>query len=146
MIIRNATKNDINEILVIEKSSFDWFDIFPKSLFIHYLNEPNNYFIVVLDQFESVVGYAILVEKKGNGYLLSVAVRPKSRKKGIAALLIEFLENKCKEKGYKKLILDVRMDNEKAINIYIKLGLKKVGIKLGYYADGENALIMEKIV
>lgn len=146
MIIRNATKNDINEILEIEDSSFDWFDIFPKSLFYHYLTEHNNCFIVVLDQSKSVVGYAILAEKKGNGYLLSIAVHPKSRNKGIAVLLIKFLENKCKEKGFKKLILEVRMDNEKAIKIYGKLGLRKVGIKLGYYKDGENALMMEKIL
>lgn len=145
MNIRNARKNDINEILEIEKNSFDPLEIFPKSLFFHYLKESNGDFFVVLNPAESIVGYAILVEKNGNGYLLSIAVHPKSRNKGIAASLIEFIENKCKEKGYKKLILEVRMDNEKAIKIYRKLGLIKVGIKLGYYEDGENALIMEKI-
>ncbi|MEJ2241051.1 MAG: ribosomal protein S18-alanine N-acetyltransferase [Candidatus Bathyarchaeota archaeon] len=146
MIIRNARKTDINKILEIEKSSFDWFDVFPKSLFYQYLNEYSDDFFVVLDHSESVVGYAILVEKNGNGYLLSIAVHPKSRNKGIAAILIEFLENKCKEKGYKKLILEVRMNNNNAIKVYRKFGLKKVGIKLGYYGDGENALMMEKIL
>lgn len=146
MIIRNARKSDVNEILEIENGSFDLFDIFPKSLFNHYLNDKKDDFFVILNQAESIVGYAILIEKNGNGYLLSIAVHPKSRNKGIAEIFLEFLENKCKEKGYKKLILEVRMDNEKAIKIYRKLGLIKVGIKLGYYGDGQNALMMEKIL
>lgn len=138
--------NDINEILEIEKNSFDWLDIFPKSLFFYYLKKYSDNFYVVLDKSESIIGYAILVEKNENGYLLSIAVHPKNRNRGIAAFLMEFLENKCKEKGYNKLILDVRMDNKNAIKVYKKLGLIKVGIKLGYYGDGENALMMEKIL
>jgi ribosomal-protein-alanine N-acetyltransferase len=139
-------KNDINEILEIEKSSFDWVDVFPKSLFYHFLIEHNNDFFVVLNQSGSIVGYAILVEKNRYGYLLSIAVHPNSRNSGVAAFLIEFLENKCREEGYRKLILDVRMDNEKAIRVYRRLGLVNVGIKLNYYGDGENALMMEKIL
>ena len=144
MNIRKANKKDIDAIMEIEKGSFDWYEIFPKKLFDKYLTEYKEGFYVVLDQSESIIGYAILSEKNGNGYLLSIAVHPKNRNKGVANLLMSFLESQCKEKRFKKLTLEVRIDNKPAIAAYRKLGLKEVGIKIGFYGDGTNALMMEK--
>ena len=144
MIIRKATKKDIDEIMEIEKGSFEWYDIFPKNLFQQYLKECNDGFYVAVDQSESIIGYAILAEKNDNGYLLSIAVHPKNRNKGVAVLLMKFLESKCKEKRFNKLTLEVRVDNRPAIAVYRKLGLVEVGIKIGFYGDGSNAIMMEK--
>jgi len=142
--IRNATKTDIDGIMEIENSSFEWFDTFPKALFNQYLNEYRDGFYVVVDQSESIVGYAILAEDNGNGYLLSIAVHPKSRNRGVAVLLLKFLESKCRENGFRKLTLEVRVDNKHAIEVYRKLGLTAVGMKIGFYGDGANALMMKK--
>ncbi|KON32948.1 hypothetical protein AC477_02215 [miscellaneous Crenarchaeota group-1 archaeon SG8-32-1] len=144
MIIRKATQKDIDEIIEIEKGSFDWYDIFPKNLFQQYLKEYNDGFYVAVDQSASITGYAILAKKNHNGYVLSIAVHPKNRNKGVAVLLMKFLESKCKEKRFKKLTLEVRVDNRPAITVYRKLGFVEVGIKIGFYGDGTNAIIMEK--
>ena len=144
MIIRKATIKDIDEIMEIEKGSFDWYDIFPKNLFQQYLKEYNDGCDVVLDQFESILGYAILAEKNRYGYVLSIAVHPKNRNKGVAVFLMNSLESKSKEKSFKKLNLDVRVDNRSAIAVYRKLGFVEIGIKIGFYGDGTNAIIMEK--
>ncbi|MCJ7613869.1 ribosomal protein S18-alanine N-acetyltransferase [Candidatus Bathyarchaeota archaeon] len=144
--IRNATKTDIDGIMEIENSSFEWFDTFPKALFNQYLNEYRDGFYVVVDQSESIVGYAILAEENGNGYLLSIAVHTKSRNRGVATLLMKFLETKCHEKGFRKLMLEVRVDNKPAIEIYRKRGLVEVGMTTDFYGDGADALMMEKTV
>jgi len=144
VIIRKATKKDIDAIMEIEKGSFDWYDIFPKNLFQQYLKECNDGFYVAIDQSKSIAGYAILAEKNRNGYILSIAVHPKNRNKGVAVLLMKFLESKCKEKSFSKLTLEVRVDNRPAIAVYRKLGLVEVAIKIGFYGDGTNAIIMEK--
>jgi [ribosomal protein S18]-alanine N-acetyltransferase len=144
VIIRKANKKDIDAIMEIEKRSFDWYEIFPKNLFDKYLTEYKDGFYVALNQSDSIIGYAILAEKNGNGYLVSIAVHPKNRNKGVAVLLMNFLESQCKEKRFNKLTLEVRVDNKPAIAAYKKLGLKEVGIKIGFYGDGTNALMMEK--
>jgi len=144
VIIRRATKKDVDAIMEIEKGSFDWYEIFPKNLFEKYLTEYKDGFYVVLDQSESIIGYAILAEKNSNGYLISIAVHPKNRNKGVAVLLMNFLESQCKEKRFNKLTLEVRVNNKPAIAAYRKLGLKEVGIKIGFYGNGTNALMMEK--
>ena len=44
------------------------------------------------------------------------------------------------------IYLEVRVSNEPAIRLYEKLGYKKLGIIPFYYADGEDAFLMYKIV
>ena len=145
-MIRNATKNDIDGILEIEQSSFKWFVRFSKSVFYQYLNEFRDGFFLVLAKSGSIVGYAILADENGNGYLLSIAVHPKSRNQGIAASLLKYLESKCREKGFPKLILEVREDNKRAIDVYKKQGLVEVAKKKDFYGDGVDALVLEKTV
>jgi len=40
--------------------------------------------------------------------------------------------------------LEVRVSNHPAVNLYEKLGFTNVNRKLGYYMDGEDALVMAK--
>ncbi|MGC9345867.1 MAG: ribosomal protein S18-alanine N-acetyltransferase [Candidatus Bathyarchaeales archaeon] len=142
--IRNATKDDLEKILEIEKASFKRTDAFSPTLFKKYLRELEEGFFVVLDKRNSIVGYAILGEENDKGYLLSIAIHPKKRNQGFATSLLKFLEFKCYEKGLTKMTLEVRVNNEKAIAIYKNLGFVEVGKKKGFYKDGVDALVMEK--
>jgi len=144
IVIRNVTKTDLERILEIENSSFNRNEAFSPTLFKRYLREPKGGFFVVLDKTDSIVGYAILGEKNGKGYLLSIAIHPKKRNQGFATSLLEFLEFKCYEKGFTKMTLEVRVDNKEAIEIYRKLGFVDVGKKRDFYEDGADAFIMEK--
>ncbi|MDI6904630.1 MAG: ribosomal protein S18-alanine N-acetyltransferase [Candidatus Bathyarchaeia archaeon] len=144
ILIRNATKDDLEKILEIEKASFKHIDAFPPTLFKKYLRELEEGFFVVLEKPNSIVGYAILGEEDGKGYLLSIAIHPKKRNQGFATSLLKFLEFKCYEKGLTKMTLEVRVNNKKAIAIYKNLGFTEVGKKKGFYEDGVDAWVMEK--
>ncbi len=144
VVIRDAAKDDLEKIFQIEDSSFNHNEAFSPTLFKRYLREPKGGFFVVLDKTDSIVGYAILEEKNGKGYLLSIAIHPKKRNQGFATSLLEFLEFKCYEKGFTKMTLEVRVDNKEAIEIYRKLGFVDVGKKRDFYEDGADAFIMEK--
>jgi len=144
IMIRNATKDDLEKILEIERASFNRTDAFSPTLFKKYLRELKEGFFVVLDEPNSIVGYAILGEENDKGYLLSIAIHPKKRNHGFATSLLKFLEFKCYEKGLTKMTLEVRVNNKKAIEIYKNLGFVEVGKKKDFYADGVDALVMEK--
>jgi ribosomal-protein-alanine N-acetyltransferase len=74
--------------------------------------------------------------------LISLAVRPDSRRKGLGeALLVELEKRLSKERP---LRLEVRKSNLAAIQLYSKRGFTKTGLAEGYYGDGEDAIIMEK--
>ena len=76
-------------------------------------------------------------------HVVSVAVMEQYRRKGMGkALIVEAMTRgrrtyECNE-GY----LEVRVSNEPAINLYDKLGFKKVKRNYGYYLDGEDAWVM----
>jgi ribosomal-protein-alanine N-acetyltransferase len=143
-VIRKATKQDLPDIIRIEAASFDFFDRFPVTLFLYYLHKFKDGFFVILDLTGSIVGYAIIAGTNRFGYILSIAVHPDNRNQGFAKVLIMFLESECREKRIPKLRLDVRVDNQSAIELYKKLGLEEVKVKKNFYGDGIDALMMEK--
>ena len=146
MIIRNATKEDISEIMEIELESFEFGEVFPVRQFLYYLEMLKDDFFVVVNSSGLIRGYAILACTQTLGYVLSIAVHPKNRKQGYARALFEFLEVKCREKGISELRLDVRVTNTAAIGLYKKMGLVELRIKKNFYGKGQDALSMGKNV
>ena len=91
-----------------------------------------------------IVGYGVVDHWEDHNHLISIAVRPDSRRKGLGeALLVELEKRLSKERP---LRLEVRQSNSAAIQLYSKRGFMKTGLAEGYYRDGENAITMEKRV
>ena len=62
---------------------------------------------------------------------------------GIGTMLLKSMLDQCKVMNYKKIFLEVRVSNEKAINFYEKFGFSKDAIRNNYYTDNsEDALLM----
>ncbi|MEM3174225.1 MAG: ribosomal protein S18-alanine N-acetyltransferase, partial [Candidatus Bathyarchaeia archaeon] len=77
------------------------------------------------------------------GHIISIAVLPEHRRKGIGeTLLKEALQSMMNYYGIKECYLEVRVSNTPAINLYKKVGFKIEKVIRGYYADGENAYLM----
>jgi len=76
--------------------------------------------------------------------LLSIAVEPAERGKGLAKTLMEYCCNELAKLGVHKFFLEVRESNIAAISLYKKLGYKKISERKKYYANGEAAIIMQK--
>jgi len=76
------------------------------------------------------------------GHIISIAVLPERQRKGIATALVK--EAMARMKGYraKECYLEVRVSNTPAVNLYKKLGFETSRVVHGYYADGEDAYIM----
>jgi len=78
------------------------------------------------------------------GHVVSLAVMPQARRKGVAsALLNAAMTAMC---GYKarQIYLEVRVTNEAGVNLYKKVGLEVTRTVPGYYSDGEDAYVMSK--
>jgi len=86
-------------------------------------------------------GFSGLLKK---GHIVSVAVLPQSRRKGIGEALINEAIKGMKIYGAKQCFLEVRVTNTPAISLYKKLGFEITRTIKGYYADGEDAYLMSK--
>jgi ribosomal-protein-alanine N-acetyltransferase len=89
----------------------------------------------------SNIGLPGLVKK---GHVVSVAVMPEYRRKGVGGALVTKAMEGMRKYGAKQCYLEVRVTNEEAISLYKKLGLEVSRSIRGYYADGEDAYVMSK--
>jgi len=137
--IRPVRQDDIAEISLLEEASFD--DPYP-SYFLSELARDNPDTFLVLTSNNEIVAYGVVDHWEDHDHLISIAVRPDSRRKGLGeALLVELEKRLSKERPLK---LEVRKSNLAAIQLYSKRGFTKTGAAEGYYGDGEDAVIMEK--
>ena len=84
-------------------------------------------------------GLSGLIKK---GHIVSVAVMPDNRHKGVGQALINTATEGMRLYNAKQCYLEVRITNESAISVYKKLGFEITRTIRSYYADGENAYVM----
>jgi ribosomal-protein-alanine N-acetyltransferase len=127
-IIEPATWRDLNALRHLEQVCFPS-DAWPLWDLIGVLTFPG----VVTDirRLEQVAWISVL------------AVLPDYRRRGIGASLLRACEARLQ---VPKVRLSVRASNQAAINLYKGFEYKKHGVWSKYYTDGEDALILEKIL
>jgi len=86
-------------------------------------------------------GFGGLVKK---GHVVSIAVLPQHRRKGIAQAVINRALEGMQYYKAKQCFLEVRVTNDIAISLYKKLGFDVTRTLSGYYSDGEDAYVMAK--
>jgi len=102
-------------------------------------------FLVALDDFGRVVGYAGLQVVLDEGYITNIAVRPECRKQGIAGKLLQVFLDFAEANKLAFLTLEVRASNYDAIALYGSRGFRSVGRRKNYYEHPrEDALIMTR--
>ena len=126
----------------IEKASFPDRDAYPKFLFENYYKQHPKGFIIAENNGE-IIGYTIGRVKNDFGEIISLAVDPTWRQKGIGTELTNFLIKHFKEKGLKEISLCVRTKNKKAISFYQNLDFKILKTIKNYYRN-DDAFLMKK--
>jgi len=108
------------------------------------MSNADSYFYGILLE-EKVIGYINILKILDEGHIMNLAVEKSYRGKGIAyQLLLEAMALTQKE-GMNRYTLEVRKSNQKAINLYTKLGFKVEGIRKNYYRQPkEDGLVMWK--
>jgi ribosomal-protein-alanine N-acetyltransferase len=131
--IRAFRTEDIHDIMEIEMQAFPK-SAYPTELLREYAKKYPSGFIV-LETGAEVVGYLIYDERQG--HVLSMAVKPSHRRRGIGRAL--FMHARGHVKG--KLWLEVRSQNREAVHFYRSMGMRIRGRVSGYY-ETDDALIM----
>ncbi|NIQ39116.1 MAG: ribosomal protein S18-alanine N-acetyltransferase [Proteobacteria bacterium] len=133
-MIRRFELADIEEILHIEARAF------PKSsytadMFLDFYRRYSDTFFVLKE--EQVRGYIIF---KPDGHVISLAVDPPYRRRGIGTRLMRACESCCR---VERLFVEVREGNIVAQKFYEKLGFV-LKARISRYYGTEDALVMEK--
>ncbi|MGI0101400.1 MAG: ribosomal protein S18-alanine N-acetyltransferase [Nitrosotalea sp.] len=149
-IIRRCDPSDIIPVMEINLKTLPehYSDYFYESLLAEL---PEAFLVAEIEK--KLVGYIMCKIEYGfsnfkklgfvkKGHVVSVAVLPDHRQKGIGRALVEESMEGVKLKKSDELYLEVRCSNNEAIKLYEKLGfIIKQRLK-AYYRDGEDAYLM----
>jgi len=140
--IRQARMCDLKDVYLIEVNSFPY--PYTIEVFITFLVLYPQYFLVA-ESGGNVVGYIIgSVDSDGSGHVVSIAIHPMYRRRGIGKKLLLTLEELMRSNGIRRIKLEVSVNNEPAISLYKLMGYRIVDIIRNYYPDGSDAYVMVK--
>lgn len=141
--ISEMTLTDFNSIKDILISDFD--DFWNVNTFADELKNENSYYLVAKINDE-IVGFAGMKIVLDEADVMNVVTKKDKRNFGIGFCVLEKLIYIAKEKGIKKLTLEVNVNNLAAIHLYEKLGFKQVSVRSKYYDNVDDAVIMQLFV
>jgi ribosomal-protein-alanine N-acetyltransferase len=125
----------------LEDAAFE--DSWPLDLLAYELTHPRAFLLVASRGDDAPLpGYVLFHRVAGEAELLRLAVDPPERRRGIGRLLVERGLERLRRENVQVCFLEVRMDNEPAIELYKGMGFERVGRRRGYYRDGTDALIL----
>lgn len=147
MELRKGSVADIADIERIERESFGDAERYDTPLLRLLLGE-REFETVVATVDGAVAGYATLFHREGcvSSRIVSMAVEPEHRRRGIGSSLLRELERSAAEKGAERLVLEVGTSNLAAVALYQSVGFRIGGILPGYYGEGKDAYHMDKSV
>jgi ribosomal-protein-alanine N-acetyltransferase len=95
-------------------------------------------------------GFVVVRVAADEAEVLTLAVAPEARRRGLAALLMRSLQEELIAAGTRRLYLEVGVVNEAAVALYEGLGFEKAGRRPGYYQTGdgagEDAILMRRLL
>ena len=148
--IRAAKRADLLEIHRIEQAVFP--QPWPFSALESYLGE-SGFLVAQTDDEDDVpviAGYVIAdtVPNHGTplGHIKDVAVRTDHRREGIATALLKRVLSVLSAAGTGSVKLEVRAENHGARRLYRRFGFEHRKTIPNYYSNGEDALVMVRLL
>ncbi len=140
-IIREMSLVDVDRVILIEREIF----LFPWTPTNFADSIKAGYQCRVMEHYDAVVGYGILMLGPDEGHLLTIGIAAKWHQRGLGTQLLQYFIDLARSKRLTSFLLDVRESNKSAIYLYQRMGFKQIGVRKGYYpamCGREDALVM----
>ncbi len=133
-MLRKAEISDLKRICEIEEASFSepWSEAALRDAVLS-----DGAVRTVVSVGEGTDGFVIFSLVGGEAEIYDLAVDPKRRCSGTGGALVRYMLSLCES-----AFLEVRESNAAARRLYEKCGFTAVGLRKGYYQNGENAIVM----
>jgi len=136
--VRSASFADIALLAEIHRASFGAGQAWPSHVIGTHLLMPGGFGLV-----HPAGGMALARVVLDEAEVLTLAVVPGSRGRGIGRALVDALIADTCKAGACTCFLEVSKANERAYRLYVRAGFEAVGIRRGYYEDGTDAVVMK---
>jgi ribosomal-protein-alanine N-acetyltransferase len=106
------------------------------------------YALLAEDPEEGPVGFILARTMAQEAEILTLAVAPWARRRGVAGTLVEAAAGEAARRGARAMFLEVAADNEAALGLYLAAGFARAGLRRAYYAraggPSADALVLRR--
>jgi ribosomal-protein-alanine N-acetyltransferase len=144
MKLRSADPSDAVALAKAHASAFEapW----PPEAFTELMAGPGVFALAAVNH--EPVGLILMRAIAGEAEVLTLAVEPAHRRKGVARALLEAGLAKAELAGAEAVFLEVAADNPAAIGLYLAAGFEQAGHRGGYYTrpggQAVDALVLRR--
>jgi ribosomal-protein-alanine N-acetyltransferase len=131
----------LDDIAEIEKQSF--VNPWTKEMLLDSAKNAAVKFKVLIEN-KTVAGYYIISTSADETEVLDIAIDPKFRKRSFGQAMLADIKKESNNKKSRVIFLEVRQNNNAAINLYKSFGFKEIGVRKKYYKN-EDALVLKLI-
>jgi len=141
--LRNIQSGDLNRVVTIANTLFK--EYYTLDFFMRMWEIAPDTFLVAEYQGQ-VIGFILAVNDDiSSARILMLSIVQMYQGKGIGSSLLRMLLYRIKDR-VKKISLEVRIDNTRAITFYLHHGFQIKNHLKYFYTDGSDGYLMEKIL
>lgn len=141
--IRNIDKTDIPILVALEEELLKE-TVGEEMLAAELHNKFAKFYVATVD--DKVIGYLSCWMIEDTVDIINVVIDKKYQHLGFGQALFSKMEEEAKISGCNQIMLEVKENNNQAINFYVKQGYEQISMRKNYYRDHTNALIMKKVI
>ena len=143
--IKPLHEKNLKEILLLNLRCFKRGEDYTKHTFTYLLTSPKILGYQIVTASNKIVGFIFVSANNGNvGHITTIGIAPEHRKRGLARKLLNHIENALRQRDFEAVVLEVRVSNFAAQNLYSKYGYVIIQKLTKYYSNDEDAYLMSK--
>ena len=141
--LRPMTKADLTAVMEVEQAAYE----FPWTVSILRDCLGVGYHCFVYEGPRGVIGHGVMSVGAGECHLLNICIHPEYQRRGLGRIMISRLLALARRRGARLALLEVRVSNTAAFDLYIKLGFTEIGMREEYYParrGREDAILLAR--
>jgi len=144
--IHPLTDKQMAEVLKLNLRCFKAGENYTKYTFSYLLSEPNSLSYRVVTPTGQMVAFVFIMTSQEDctGHITTIGVAPEHRRRGLANKMLEHAEEVLRKRNIGVVMLEVRVGNRPAQNLYRESGYAVVQRLNHYYSNGEDGFLMLK--
>lgn len=142
LTIRPFNVQDLSDVMGLIQREFG--EVFRPELYTSISEAWPDAFLVV-DLTPGIGGALVAIHDAPlSGRVLMMVVEPSLRRHGVGTRLMDTFAQRCMERNFRTVSLEVRQGNRQAQRFYRRHGFRPVAVLPRYYNDGEDGIKMER--
>ncbi len=136
MRLREVAWTDIEPLAELEAELFPQAAWSAATWWAELARRPHREYLLA-EEDDRIAGYAGLSHASSVSDVMTLAVVPARRGRGVGSLLLTELLRRADQRGADAVVLEVRADNTAALRLYARHGFERISVRPRYYQPGD---------